>query len=183
MTYQKIDLAEDEELVRLFFRVEDGAANQFEVTDFERRPRVNEGGLSFNISRLITFKDIVAPKRKADKWRFGLGAVSAGLFLNEGYTFMYDPDHDKTHVCLHCPSCDLQEENCLCIRPAICPMDKEENDFIRQIMALYMQVLIPAQETKETLLKIFGDDVDQSDINRANQTYLQRWSARIVPVL
>lgn len=177
--YQAIAVGTSEVLIRVYFRGA-GESTQPSIVDFERRPSVRgakEGGLSFFRPSLITYRQMIIKTEKRDaKLDRGLEYIQAQTVRELGFQFYGDPTKPE-HICVHCNHCNKNESACACNIGA-CPLDTsepEDNDELREELAAQSSVLFEAKPTAE-ILRIFGADVEESNITSANSTYVDRWT-------
>lgn len=181
--YQEIPVAQNEVLIRIFFRGDVSPRDETNLSDFDRRLKVRgrkEGGLSLCRPTILSYRAIIVrvKTRERDLDR-GFGYIQAKALFKMGYSFYGDP-RDPGHVCLHCGSCNKQIAACSC-NSGPCPFDPNDpdptkDDVTREYLASITNVLFDAKPTSE-FERIFGLDVDDSDAMEANKTYVSRWQA------
>lgn len=178
--YQELDLPSAEILVCLFLRGEGEASDQLAVTDFERRPDIHEGGISFFRKDQYSYKKMTERVGRQRKKRRGIATITVGQLRELGFRVFGDLKKDLTHVCVHCAECNGKQEDCV-PKSADCPLLRptglaptKDEHVLRTKLAGTMNILFNATVTKEELLTIFGKDVDDTKPVAANTQYEKR---------
>ncbi len=177
--YAPLAVARTEVLIRIFFRAPGAPTDTVNLTDFDRRPKVRgqkEGGLSFCRSGLMTYKDMAHRTRTREPgFARGFSYIHASTLIDRGYSF-YGKASDPGHVCMHCELCNNLMAACFCTG-RVCPLDPSDlagDDEEREFLSSIARVLFDAKLIAD-VERIFGHDVDETDITKANATYVDRW--------
>lgn len=171
--YQELLVKPYELLFRAFFRPNGGSLDEAEMTDFDRRRKIREGGISLFRSEHVTYRFMFDKVKGRDVgFNRGLMHVRALDLTARGYKFYGNPTKPG-HICLHCRSCNLLERNCDCM-VGVCPFDEGDDDEERYTLAGIFQVMFDGRSIKD-IDRILGKNVDESDVAEANRIYWERW--------
>lgn len=178
-----VNLDPSEFLVRVFARdwADTHLFTELVVTDFERKPKIHESGISFWRMNKATFRHILFETRdfahpKRGRKPRGIAIAAAEFFLMQGYSFVGNGPNAQ-HVELNCFGCDFAPRDCLRHPENDCPLAPEMDDRQRATLARKtgaMTIVFPALPY-EFLMDTFARDVDERDVLAANGTYYQRF--------
>ncbi len=180
MAYKEIDLADDETLVCLFLRGEGESIDSLVVADFQRRPEIHEGGISFYRQQECTYKEMVHRVLRSSKKRRGMAKISVKQIKDAGFKILADIEQDRSHVCIHCAECNGAEKdcrpnegNCPLLRPAG-QSPAEDGHVFRKRLATSMEIIFEARLFRTELLEVFGGDIQKEYKNVAGHMEVER---------
>jgi hypothetical protein len=182
--YGPISLDRGEQLLCLFFRGEGQATDKIDPRDFERRLHLKppEGGISFFRAKTTDYRQMIDWVKRLPLLNRGIATISVARVAELGFQICGNLEENEHHVCIHCVTCNCEENDChpdakLC--SFISPENNiAENDRMRRHLADAMSIILEALKTRTELLEIFATDVDGTPAEK-NVAYAHRWEVAV----
>lgn len=175
--YRELSLTDPGEmLVMFYFRPPGVDPLMLFATDFERRLRVQESGLSLLRPSYLSIRDMVAmTELRARKQARGLAYSTVRNILSLGFRFFGD-NETSGHVCFHCLDCNGSERDCKCLS-TICPLSASESPNVREMLASTFVIQFPPRPNAD-IFRALGTDLSGPP-ETVNVTYIHRWGQLI----